>query len=55
VPALQWCGPCKLIYPQLVKLSAEMAPAAVVVKLNCNQANKELAKSLGIKVSCSSG
>jgi thioredoxin 1 len=47
---LQWCGPCKLIYPQLVKLSEELAPAATIVKFNCNQTNKELAKALGIKV-----
>jgi thioredoxin 1 len=45
-----WCGPCKLIYPELVKLSRELAPAATIVKFNCNQANKELAKTLGIKV-----
>jgi thioredoxin 1 len=45
-----WCGPCKLIYPELVKLSTELAPAAQIVKFNCNQANKELAKTLGIKV-----
>jgi hypothetical protein len=50
---LQWCGPCKLIYPELVKLSAELAPAATIVKFNCNQNNKELAKALGIKVGCS--
>uniref|UniRef100_A0A383W1D9 Thioredoxin domain-containing protein n=1 Tax=Tetradesmus obliquus TaxID=3088 RepID=A0A383W1D9_TETOB len=46
----EWCGPCKLIYPQLVALSEALAPAAVIVKFNCNQANKELAKTLGIKV-----
>jgi thioredoxin 1 len=45
-----WCGPCKLIYPQLVTLSAELAPAATICKFNCNQHNKELAKALGIKV-----
>ncbi|KAF6264043.1 thioredoxin-like protein [Scenedesmus sp. NREL 46B-D3] len=45
-----WCGPCKLIYPELVKLSAELAPAATIAKFNCNQNNKELAKALGIKV-----
>lgn len=45
-----WCGPCKLIYPQLVQLSAELEPAATIVKFNCNQHNKELAKTLGIKV-----
>jgi thioredoxin 1 len=45
-----WCGPCKLIYPQLVTLSAELEPAATIAKFNCNQNNKELAKALGIKV-----
>eukprot|EP00882_Tetradesmus_deserticola_P004445 GHRQ01004690.1.p1 GENE.GHRQ01004690.1~~GHRQ01004690.1.p1 ORF type:complete len:198 (+),score=83.91 GHRQ01004690.1:807-1400(+) len=45
-----WCGPCKLIYPELVKLSSELAPDATIVKFNCNQNNKELAKALGIKV-----
>jgi thioredoxin 1 len=45
-----WCGPCKLIYPQLVTLSAELEPAATICKFNCNQHNKELAKALGIKV-----
>jgi thioredoxin 1 len=45
-----WCGPCKLILPQLVTLSAELEPAATIAKFNCNQNNKELAKSLGIKV-----
>lgn len=45
-----WCGPCKLILPQLVALSAELEPAATIVKFNCNQHNKELAKALGIKV-----
>jgi hypothetical protein len=33
-----------------VKLSAELAPSAVIAKFNCNQNNKELAKALGIKV-----
>jgi len=45
-----WCGPCKLILPQLVTLSAELEPAATIAKFNCNQNNKELAKALGIKV-----
>eukprot|EP00879_Flechtneria_rotunda_P005314 GHRR01005601.1.p1 GENE.GHRR01005601.1~~GHRR01005601.1.p1 ORF type:complete len:185 (+),score=41.35 GHRR01005601.1:513-1067(+) len=44
------CGPCKLIYPQLVELAGELAPDVAIAKLNCNQANKELATSLGIRV-----
>lgn len=31
-------------------MSEALAPAASIVKFNCNQENKELAKSLGIKV-----
>jgi thioredoxin 1 len=31
-------------------MSAELAPAATIVKFNCNQYNKDLAKALGIKV-----
>ncbi|KAL6756176.1 thioredoxin-like protein [Haematococcus lacustris] len=44
-----WCGPCKVIYPELVRLSKKM-PDVKFAKLNCNRANKELGKALGIKV-----
>jgi hypothetical protein len=40
-----------MIYPELVKLHAELGPrGGQIVKLNCNKDNKELGKSLGIKV-----
>ncbi|GFH08663.1 thioredoxin-like protein [Haematococcus lacustris] len=39
----------KVIYPELVRLSKEM-PDVKFAKLNCNRANKELGKALGIKV-----
>ncbi|MEW5317504.1 MAG: hypothetical protein WDW38_008793 [Sanguina aurantia] len=45
----QWCGPCKLIYPELVKINSGME-GVTVVKLNCNKKNKELGVKLGIKV-----
>ncbi|MEW5307404.1 MAG: hypothetical protein WDW36_009805 [Sanguina aurantia] len=44
-----WCGPCKLIYPELVKINSGME-GVTVVKLNCNKKNKELGVKLGIKV-----
>lgn len=44
-----WCGPCKLMYPELVKLSVEM-PDVRFVKFNCNKQNKDLGIKLGIKV-----
>jgi len=44
-----WCGPCKMIYPELQKLDDELGDKARFVKLNCNQANKELAKGMGVK------
>ncbi|GBF94247.1 thioredoxin chloroplastic [Raphidocelis subcapitata] len=46
-----WCGPCKMIYPELVRLSQELGPrGGQVVKFNCNKDNKELGRTLGIKV-----
>ncbi|GIL58047.1 hypothetical protein Vafri_13248 [Volvox africanus] len=44
-----WCGPCKLIYPELVKLSQERTDVRFV-KVNCNKTNKELGMALAIKV-----
>nr|6I1C_A Chain A, thioredoxin f2 [Chlamydomonas reinhardtii]6I1C_B Chain B, thioredoxin f2 [Chlamydomonas reinhardtii]6I1C_C Chain C, thioredoxin f2 [Chlamydomonas reinhardtii] len=44
-----WCGPCKLIYPELVKLSQERTDVRFV-KVNCNKSNKELGMQLAIKV-----
>mmetsp|Transcript_38381 Transcript_38381/g.71988 ORF Transcript_38381/g.71988 Transcript_38381/m.71988 type:complete len:156 (-) Transcript_38381:136-603(-) len=46
----QWCGPCKLIYPQLVKMQDKYTDGLVFAKLDCNKENKELATSLGVKV-----
>ncbi|KAI8465290.1 MAG: thioredoxin-like protein [Monoraphidium minutum] len=46
-----WCGPCKLIMPELVKMHEELTPrGGQVVKLNCNKENKDLGKELAIKV-----
>jgi len=45
-----FCGPCKMIYPELCALQAEMAGSVVFGKLNCNKANKELGVKLAIKV-----
>eukprot|EP00197_Chlamydomonas_leiostraca_P011397 CAMPEP_0202867768 /NCGR_PEP_ID=MMETSP1391-20130828/9612_1 /ASSEMBLY_ACC=CAM_ASM_000867 /TAXON_ID=1034604 /ORGANISM="Chlamydomonas leiostraca, Strain SAG 11-49" /LENGTH=178 /DNA_ID=CAMNT_0049547831 /DNA_START=39 /DNA_END=575 /DNA_ORIENTATION=+ len=44
-----WCGPCKVMYPELVKLSQEKTNIKVV-KFNCNKQNKELGVKLKIKV-----
>lgn len=44
-----WCGPCKLIYPQLVVMSQEY-PDVRFVKFNCSKKNKELGKALGVRV-----
>ncbi|KAG2430926.1 hypothetical protein HXX76_009898 [Chlamydomonas incerta] len=44
-----WCGPCKLIYPELVKLSQDRTDVRFV-KVNCNKTNKELGMQLQIKV-----
>lgn len=45
----QWCGPCKIMYPKIVDLSQKYTDV-VFLKLDCNQANKVLAKKLGVKV-----
>ena len=44
----QWCGPCKLMFPRVLKLS-ESYEDVVFMKLDCNQENKPLARELGVK------
>eukprot|EP00798_Chlamydomonas_sp_ICE-L_P015252 gene15252-21334_t len=44
-----WCGPCKLIYPELVKLAEERTDIKIV-KFNCNKYNKDLGVKLKIRV-----
>lgn len=46
----QWCGPCKLMYPQLVAMKGELEGEVTFYKFNCNKANKELGTKLEIKV-----
>eukprot|EP00240_Pyramimonas_obovata_P014215 CAMPEP_0118956466 /NCGR_PEP_ID=MMETSP1169-20130426/61593_1 /TAXON_ID=36882 /ORGANISM="Pyramimonas obovata, Strain CCMP722" /LENGTH=209 /DNA_ID=CAMNT_0006904499 /DNA_START=416 /DNA_END=1045 /DNA_ORIENTATION=- len=45
-----WCGPCKLIYPQLEAMAAKYGEDVLFLKMNCNPANKELGKALQVKV-----
>jgi len=45
-----WCGPCKMIYPDLVKMSEELSENVKFYKLNCNKSNKDLGKKLQIRV-----
>jgi len=44
-----WCGPCKVMLPELYKLQDEM-PHIKIVKFNCNKQNKDLGKALNIRV-----
>lgn len=44
-----WCGPCKVMLPLLVKLQEEQSDIKVY-KLNCNKKNKELGVKLNVKV-----
>ncbi|EFJ50351.1 thioredoxin [Volvox carteri f. nagariensis] len=47
-----WCGPCKMIAPELERMAAESDPSKLVfAKLDCGATNesKKLAMSLGIK------
>ncbi|GLC70021.1 hypothetical protein PLESTF_000914100 [Pleodorina starrii] len=47
-----WCGPCKMIAPELDRMAAEADPSKLVfAKLDCGASNesKKLAMSLGIK------
>ena len=44
-----WCGPCKLMMPKLAAMSAARGGKMIAVKFECNAANKEIGKELGIK------
>lgn len=38
-----WCGPCKLIYPDLLILQKQLQPKGVLfAKFNCNKENLDL-------------
>ncbi|KAI5061003.1 hypothetical protein GOP47_0023508 [Adiantum capillus-veneris] len=43
----RWCGPCRLIYPKLVKLSGKYSDV-VFLKLDCTSENKTVFSTLGI-------
>lgn len=46
-----WCGPCKLIYPELVLMQEQYRQDDVLfVQFNCNKENKSIGKELNIKV-----
>ena len=44
------CGPCKVMLPHLEQMSQELGETVKVVKFNCSKENKDLGKSLGIRV-----
>ena len=46
----EWCGPCKVMYPKVVEIAEANADKLIVYKFDCNKANKDKAKELGIKV-----
>jgi thiol-disulfide isomerase/thioredoxin len=47
---LRRCGPCKVMLPLLEELAEELSGKADIVKFNCNAKNKELGKTLNVKV-----
>ena len=44
------CGPCKVMLPHLEQMSQELGDSVKLVKFNCSKENKDLGKSLGIRV-----
>jgi thioredoxin 1 len=40
----EWCGPCRLVHPELEKISAEYQGKVTVVKLNIDDAPSVAAK-----------
>lgn len=44
----EWCGPCKMISPLIDQLSEEMGDAAVVGKVNVDNA-RDLAAKYGVR------
>ena len=44
----EWCGPCKMIGPQLEELSEEMAGKVKFVKLNVDE-NQQTAVKYGVR------
>ena len=43
-----WCGPCKMVTPEVEKVAAEFAGRAVVAKVNVDEL-KDLAPKYGIR------
>jgi thioredoxin 2 len=43
-----WCGPCKMVAPEMVKVAASLAGRALVVKVDTD-ANPELSSRFGIR------
>ena len=42
-----WCGPCKMVAPELERLSADLGDRAKIVKVNVDD-NQELAIQYGV-------
>ena len=44
-----WCGPCKLMMPKLAEMATARGGRMIAVKFECNAANKDLGKELGVR------